>query len=98
MAAAQFKDLKLHSPSGAEPFVYPWPLSSGPDKHDSGSELIDTIRWVCDDMPEIKSALEDIVLNDIDTNSYEIMKWLCDKYNRAIDSVAALVSFMWHLF
>lgn len=44
-----FKDLLLHSPStNAEPFVYKWPLvhDDGPDKHDNGIEIIDTIRLV----------------------------------------------------
>lgn len=43
-----FKDLLLHSPSNAEPFIYKWPLvhDDGPDKHDNGIEIIDTIRLV----------------------------------------------------
>jgi [histone H3]-lysine79 N-trimethyltransferase len=87
-----FKDLKLNSPSDAEPFVYKWPLSVGigPDKHDSGLEIIDTVRLVCEDIPEIKSSLEDISLNEIDTSDYEMMRNFCDTFNKAIDSIKAL--------
>ncbi|KAG5680076.1 hypothetical protein PVAND_009603 [Polypedilum vanderplanki] len=87
-----FKDLKLHSPSDAEPFVYKWPLSVGigPDKHDSGLEIIETVRLVCEDIPEIKSSLEDISLTELDTNDYDTMKNFCDRFNKAIDSIKSL--------
>lgn len=49
-------------------------------------------RWVCDDLPEIKAALEKHILCDYDTHSYESMRALCDRFNRAIDSVVALVN------
>lgn len=45
---------------------------------------------VCEDIPEVKSALEDIVYNDIDTNNYDMMKSFCDKFNKAIDGIKAL--------
>ncbi|XP_068627031.1 histone-lysine N-methyltransferase, H3 lysine-79 specific isoform X2 [Battus philenor] len=85
-------DLRLHSPAGAEPVVYTWPLTSGhgSDKHDGALEIVETIRWVCDDLPEIKAALEKHILCDYDTHSYESMRALCDRFNRAIDSVVAL--------
>ncbi|XP_067129962.1 uncharacterized protein [Centruroides vittatus] len=82
-------ELRLHSPSGREPAVYQWPLSAS-DKHDGAIEIVDTIRWVCEDFPELKLAMENYVLNDYDTRSFESMKTLCDKYNRAIDSVLQL--------
>jgi H3 lysine-79-specific histone-lysine N-methyltransferase len=87
-----FKDLKLHSPSDGEPFVYKWPLSVGigPDKHDSGLEIIESVRLVCEDIPEIKSSMEDIVYGEIDTSDYETMKTFCDTFNKAIDSIKAL--------
>jgi [histone H3]-lysine79 N-trimethyltransferase len=87
-----FKDLKLHSPSDAEPFIYKWPLSVGigPDKHDSGLEIIESVRLVCEDIPEIKSALDDIVFNELDTNNYDDMKTFCDRFNKAIDSIKQL--------
>lgn len=85
-------DLRLHSPAGAEPVVYTWPLTSGhgSDKHDGALEIVETIRWVCDDLPEMKAALEYNILCDYDTHSYESMRALCDRFNRAIDSVVAL--------
>lgn len=52
-------------------------------------------RWVCDDLPELKAALEKHILCDYDTHSYESMRALCDRFNRAIDSVVALVSIVW---
>ncbi|KAJ0182619.1 hypothetical protein K1T71_001988 [Dendrolimus kikuchii] len=85
-------DLRLHSPAGAEPVVYTWPLTSGhgSEKHDGALEIVETIRWVCDDLPEMKAALENNILSDYDTHSYESMRALCDRFNRAIDSVVAL--------
>lgn len=47
-------------------------------------------RWVCEDLPELKLPLENNILCDYDTRSYESMKNLCDRFNRAIDSVVAL--------
>ncbi|XP_049817740.1 histone-lysine N-methyltransferase, H3 lysine-79 specific isoform X3 [Aethina tumida] len=85
-------ELKLHSPAGAEPMLYTWPLTSGRgnDKHDGALEIVETIRWVCEDLPELKLPLENNILCDYDTRSYESMKSLCDRFNRAIDSVVAL--------
>lgn len=93
-APIDFKDLKLNSPAGAEPMFYSWPLQSGTgaDMHDNGIDIIETIRWVGEDMPAVKSTLEDIKLNEIDTTSYGEMSSLCDTYNRAIDAITALVS------
>uniref|UniRef100_W4VRG6 Histone-lysine N-methyltransferase, H3 lysine-79 specific n=1 Tax=Corethrella appendiculata TaxID=1370023 RepID=W4VRG6_9DIPT len=92
MALPNYKELILHSPAEAEPFVYPWPLTvgTGTDKQDNGIELLENIRWVCEDMPEIKSALDDVKLHEVDTGNYEMMKGLCDKYNRAVDKVKEL--------
>ncbi|CAG9796705.1 unnamed protein product [Diatraea saccharalis] len=85
-------DLRLHSPAGAEPVVYTWPLTSGhgSDKHDGALEIVETIKWVCDDLPEMKAALENNILCNYDTHSYDSMRALCDRFNRAIDSVVAL--------
>lgn len=82
----------MHSPAGAEPVLYTWPLTSGRgnDKHDGAIEIVETIRWVCEDLPELKLPLENNILCDYDTRSYESMKSLCDRFNRAIDSVVAL--------
>lgn len=79
---------------------YKWPLQtgSGVERHDSGIEILDTIRMVCEDMPEIKAALENIVLHETDTSDYASMRNVCDIYNKAIDSIAGLVSFIHGFF
>ncbi|XP_014257379.1 histone-lysine N-methyltransferase, H3 lysine-79 specific-like isoform X2 [Cimex lectularius] len=85
-------ELRLHSPVGAEAVVYQWPLTSGrgPDKHDSALEIVETIRWVLEDFPELKLPLENNILTNFDTKSFDSMKSLCDRFNRAIDSMVAL--------
>lgn len=85
-------ELKLHSPAGAEPVLYTWPLTSGRgnDKHDGAIEIVETIRWVCEDLPQLKLPLENNILCDYDTKNYDSMKNLCDRFNKAIDSLVAL--------
>ncbi|ESO86662.1 hypothetical protein LOTGIDRAFT_220459 [Lottia gigantea] len=84
------KELKLHSPAGAESAIYTWPFPDTEGK-DGSCEIVDTIRWVCADYPELKIALEKTAcINDYDIKSYESMKNICDKYNRAIDSILQL--------
>lgn len=93
MATSQYPSLKLNSPAYVEPMFYRWPLQTGSGAaHDSGIEILDAIRWVCEDMPEIKASLEHITLTEVDTTCYESMRNVCDTYNKAIDSVAGLVS------
>lgn len=91
---SQHPNIKVHSPAGMEAMSYKWPLQtgSGAERHDSGIEILETIKWVCEDMPEIKAALEHIQMNDIDTTCFEDMRGVVDTYNKAIDSVLALVS------
>ncbi|KAJ4943337.1 hypothetical protein JOQ06_005840 [Pogonophryne albipinna] len=79
-------ELKLKSPVGAEPAGYPWPLPVYDKHHDAANEIIETIRWVCEEIPDLKLAMENYVLIDYDTKCFESMQRLCDKYNRAIDS------------
>ncbi|EFX76269.1 hypothetical protein DAPPUDRAFT_198981, partial [Daphnia pulex] len=83
-------ELRLHSPAGTEPNVYKWPLTSGrgADRIDGAIELVETIRWVGEDFPEM--AIESNILSGYDTKSYESMKNLVDKYNRAIDTILQL--------
>nr|XP_054764002.1 histone-lysine N-methyltransferase, H3 lysine-79 specific-like isoform X1 [Lytechinus pictus] len=83
------KELRLHSPAGAEPAIYTWPLQHT-DKTDGAVEIVDTIRWVCEDIPQLMLAMENNVLNDYDTSSYESMVTLCEKYNRAIEAIRQL--------
>ncbi|XP_022223697.2 histone-lysine N-methyltransferase, H3 lysine-79 specific isoform X2 [Drosophila obscura] len=93
MATPQVKDLVLRSPSGSpETIAYAWPLQigHGQDKHDNGIDIIDTIKFVCDDLPSIQSAFEEINLNQIDTACYKTMTNLVDRFNKAVDSIVAL--------
>ncbi|XP_076656962.1 DOT1 like histone lysine methyltransferase grappa isoform X3 [Halictus rubicundus] len=85
-------ELRLHSPAGAEPIVYQWPLTSGSgsDRHDGALDVVETMRWVCEDLPDLKLPLENNILCAYDTRDYESMKNLCDKFNRAIDSLVQL--------
>ncbi|KAG9350572.1 hypothetical protein JZ751_024461 [Albula glossodonta] len=44
-----------------------------PDKHhDAAHEIIETIRWVCEEIPDLKLAMENYVLIDYDTKSYQL--------------------------
>eukprot|EP00079_Xenopus_tropicalis_P038715 XP_017952486.1 PREDICTED: histone-lysine N-methyltransferase, H3 lysine-79 specific isoform X3 [Xenopus tropicalis] len=83
-------ELRLKSPVGAEPAVYPWPLPVYDKHHDAAHEIIETIRWVCEEIPDLKLAMENYVLIDYDTKCFESMQRLCEKYNRAIDSIHQL--------
>ncbi|KAG1676207.1 Histone-lysine N-methyltransferase, H3 lysine-79 specific [Nymphon striatum] len=47
-------------------------------------------KWVCDDIPDLQLAMQNNVLNDYDIRSYDSMKTLCDRYNRAIDTLLNL--------
>ena len=49
-------------------------------------------RWVYHDFPELKLAVENYVLNDFDPLSFDSMKQLCERYNRAVDNIRKLVS------
>nr|XP_028694508.1 histone-lysine N-methyltransferase, H3 lysine-79 specific isoform X4 [Macaca mulatta] len=66
------------------------PEGLGDKHHDAAHEIIETIRWVCEEIPDLKLAMENYVLIDYDTKSFESMQRLCDKYNRAIDSIHQL--------
>ncbi|XP_055387749.1 histone-lysine N-methyltransferase, H3 lysine-79 specific isoform X2 [Condylostylus longicornis] len=92
MATPQTKDLILHSPAGAEVIRYPWPLQigSGSDKHDNGIDIIETIRFVCEDIPEIRSTFEEINFNELDTACYKTMTSFVERFNKAIDSIKNL--------
>lgn len=82
-------ELRLHSPAGAEPLVYSWPLQKS-DGRDEAAEIVETIRWVCADFPELKLAVENYVLREFEPSSFESMNKLCERYNRAIDGILQL--------
>ncbi|ALC45429.1 gpp [Drosophila busckii] len=93
MATPQVKDLVLRSPAGSSDLItFAWPLQvgHGQDKHDNGIDILDTIKFVCDELPSISSAFEEINLNHIDTACYKTMTNLVDRFNKAVDSIVAL--------
>ncbi|KAI9552879.1 hypothetical protein GHT06_020763 [Daphnia sinensis] len=80
-------ELRLHSPVGSEPDVYKWPLAPGQagGSNNVAIELVETIRWVCVDFPEV--AINNHILSSYDTSSYQSMSKLVEEYNRAIDTI-----------
>lgn len=75
--------LKLRSPVGAPPVSFTWSSTCATD-------IVDTIRWVCEDLPHLKDTLEENILCDVNVESYASIKSVCDRFNRAIGSVVAL--------
>ncbi|KAK7508290.1 hypothetical protein BaRGS_00000529 [Batillaria attramentaria] len=82
-------ELKLHSPVGGDSITYTWPVS-GSEGKEGGEEVIETIRWACAEFQELKQVLENRILQDYDVKSYESIKSVCDRYNRAVDSLRQL--------
>ncbi|RUS83189.1 hypothetical protein EGW08_009046 [Elysia chlorotica] len=85
--------LKLHSPVGAEALIIKWPVATSEGK-EGPEEIVDTIRLVCEDFPELSTPLATRILKqgeDISSYDYEQTKSLCDRYNKAIDSLRQLV-------
>ncbi|XP_045036362.1 histone-lysine N-methyltransferase, H3 lysine-79 specific isoform X2 [Daphnia magna] len=80
-------ELRLHSPAGSEPDVYKWPSAPGQagGRNAVAIELVETIRWVCVDFPEL--AIDNHILSSYDTSSYQSMSKLVEEYNRAIDTI-----------
>ncbi|CAL1544993.1 unnamed protein product, partial [Lymnaea stagnalis] len=85
--------LKLHSPVGADPLILKWPVATSEGK-EGPEEILDTIRLICDDFPELKIPLESRILkdgDDISSYDYDQTKSLCERYNKAIDSIRLLM-------
>ncbi|KAI2810480.1 Histone-lysine N-methyltransferase, H3 lysine-79 specific [Blomia tropicalis] len=78
------KNLKLLSPWTHDYVEYEWPLVIPNNKFNAATEIIETIRFIAKEFPELTLALEKNVLNSYDPQSYESMKCLCDKYNKVI--------------
>lgn len=83
--------LCLHSPAGSDVTLYKWPLHVS-ESWNEPHEIVETIRWVCNDFPDLRLAVENYVLNNFDPSSFENMKLLCEKYNRAVDNIRKLWS------
>jgi len=83
--------LTLKSPAMAEAYTYKWPLGLGrgngnrgsEDKSDEANEIIETIKWVGEDHPEVAEVMGDL-LDDYDGTSYESMKNIVDQYNNGL--------------
>lgn len=71
--------LELLSPASREPITLEW----HPETHDIGEEILGLIRCAYKDMPNIEASLKHVHLNEIDTKSYEHLKYLCDSFNNA---------------
>lgn len=82
-------DIVLNSPVGADPAIYKWPLTyvSKGQKIDGAEEIVETIRWVGREFPELKPAIENLVPGRPDSKSYDCIKTLCDKYNKILETV-----------
>ncbi|XP_067934387.1 histone-lysine N-methyltransferase, H3 lysine-79 specific-like [Watersipora subatra] len=81
--------LVLRSPCGAEALSYTWPLPVMDGRHGS-LDLIETIRLVCEDYPELTLPLENTILVNVHHEEYKSMKTVCDKYNKAVENIKNL--------
>jgi len=84
------KELALKSIAGAPDVVYPWPLTVGKgncrgaeDEHDQAVEILDSIRWVCEDQPELKDMMGEL-LHSYNKTSWESMNKLVTTFNESI--------------
>lgn len=82
-------ELRLSSPVGGAPAIYQWPLNKKKG-YDEAREIIETIVWGCNDIPDLEVPLKKNILQDVDVNSYESMKALTQRYNKAIGNILAL--------
>lgn len=77
--------------------MYNWPTSSCPNESSSSKpdshgsiEIIETIRWSFEDLPDLADAIsEDLSQFTVygDVKSYEDMRHLCHKYNTALQLI-----------
>eukprot|EP00092_Neocalanus_flemingeri_P060395 GFUD01072376.1.p1 GENE.GFUD01072376.1~~GFUD01072376.1.p1 ORF type:complete len:1825 (+),score=446.63 GFUD01072376.1:95-5569(+) len=93
--ATEGKELALKSIAGAPDVVYPWPLTVGKgncrgaeDEHDQAVEILDSIRWVCEDHPELKDMMGEL-LHSYNKTSWESMNKLVTTFNESITNLLA---------
>ena len=58
------------------------------DKEDEAGEILETIRWVCNDHPDIEEILDKTGATSAakyDPSSFDAMESLCVAYNKAVD-------------
>ena len=82
------KPLKLVSPFGGEAALFKWPL----EQNDGGNEIVEIMKSVCEDYPELALPIKNHIIKDFDPTNYESVKSCCDKFNRAIAQINLLVS------
>ncbi|VDP06124.1 unnamed protein product [Soboliphyme baturini] len=85
----QKAQLKLCSPAGGESVVYSWPLCMT-KQYNGAAEIIETIRWIGEDYPEVKIVIERFTIHNVDTTSFESMKNMCDKFNGTVKTIKQL--------
>ena len=62
------------------------PFSLIQDKEDEAGEILETIRWVCQDHPEIDEILDkNGAIGKFDPSSFEAMESICNSYNKAVE-------------
>lgn len=88
--------LNLNSPANGEPCIYHWPM--GNEKVDGALEIIEAIKWVCEDFPEMRLAIDNCILANCDIKSYESMRTVCERFNRVIDSLRQMVCIFSFIF
>ncbi|GFN77086.1 hypothetical protein PoB_000359200, partial [Plakobranchus ocellatus] len=78
--------------AGLKPATEPLQISG--EGKEGPEEVVDTIRLVCEDFPELTTPLATRILKqgeDVSNYDYEQTKGLCDRYNKAIDSIRQLI-------
>jgi len=88
-SATMADSLSLSSPSNsAPPIIYEWPLNTSQARKDGLNEIIDMLRYVCDEYPIIKTHFQlDELLYKRNCNDYDNLKLICDKYNQSIQQM-----------
>ena len=71
-----------------------WYLYRVQDKEDEAGEILETIRWVAQDHPEIDKILdENGAIGKYDPYSFEAMESMCIAYNKAVDKTLANINY-----
>jgi hypothetical protein len=82
--------LKLHSPAGGEALVFLWGKTEK-ERRNSGLEILDIVRFAALHFTELQALVSNhFNLEQIDYTSYEQMKSLCKKFNKAANAMSSL--------
>jgi len=87
------KVLRLKSIAGAAAMEYSWPLTVGAgnlrgaeDEHDQACEIVESIKWVGSDWPEVAEAMGSL-LDSYNRHAWESMSKIVDTYNNAVNDM-----------